>query len=193
MAFKMAKSSLFAILLRSPWWYSAFIGLSFIAISGIVAGGQYVILGIFSSLPFFGIAGSAGYRQLQQPSQKRVLEIAQLARSMPSAEIAEKIASRYREARYESNAFKGNTADLELTRGHIKLLLSSKRFKVANTGIEPLKQLVAAGDKVEARGYLYVTLGEISAAAREYARQNDIEFIQAERLAAFFEGKVDLE
>lgn len=193
MAFTLSKNSLFAILLRSPWWYSTLIALSFIAISGIVAGGQYLFLGIFSSLPFFGIAGTAAYRQFQQPSQKRVLQVAEQARSMPGAQIADKIASGYKESRYESEAFKGNAADLELTRGHRKLLLSSRRFKAANTGIEPLKQLVAAGEKVEATGYLYVTLGDISAAARDYARQNDIEFIQADRLAAFFDGKVNLD
>ena len=193
MAFKLAKNSLFAILMRAPWWYSTFIGLSLIAIGGIVASGQYVILGIFSSLPFFGIAGSAAYRQFQQPSQKRILEVAQQARLMPALQISEKIASRYKDARYESDVFKGNAADLELTRGHRKLLLSSRRFKAANTGIEPLKQLVAAGEKVEATGYLYVTLGDISAAARDYAKQNEIEFIQADRLAAFFDGKVNLD
>ena len=193
MAFKMAESSLFAILLRSSWWYSVLIGLAFIALSSIVFGGQYLLLGVFGSLPFFGIAGYAGYKQSQQPSQKRVLEVAQLARKMPAAQIADKIATRYVEERYKSNAFKGNAADLELTRGNRKILLCSKRYKVANTGIDPLKQLVAAGETAEATGYLYVALGEISAAAHDYAKQNNIELIQATRLAAFFDGMADIE
>ena len=189
----MAESSLFAILLRSSWWYSVLIGLAFIALSSIVFGGQYLLLGVFGSLPFFGIAGYAGYKQSQQPSQKRVLEVAQLARKMPAAQIADKIATRYVEERYKSSAFKGNAADLELTRGNRKILLCSKRYKVANTGIDPLKQLVAAGETAEATGYLYVALGEISAAAHDYAKQNNIELIQATRLAAFFDGMADIE
>ena len=112
---------------------------------------------------------------------------------MPAAQIAEKIATRYVEKNFESIEFKGNTADLEITRGYRKLLLSSKRCKVANTGIEPLKQLVAAGEKVEATGYLYVALGEISAAARAFATQNNIEIIQADRLAAFFDDQAGIE
>ncbi|MFK7858225.1 MAG: restriction endonuclease [Granulosicoccus sp.] len=189
----MSQSSLFAVLLRSPWWYSVLIGIVLIAISSIIVNGQYLALGVFAALPFFGIAGYAGYKQSQQPGKKRVLEVNEQARKMPAEQIAEKIAASYREARFDSSAFKGKAADLELSRGNRTLLLCARRFKVANTGIEPLKQLVAAGKKVEATGYLYVALGEISDAAREYARQNDIELIQAVELAAFFDGKVRIE
>lgn len=193
MAFKMAQGSLFAVLLRSPWWYSVLIALAFIAVSLVILDGQYVILGIFGALPFFGIAGFTGYKQSQQPSQERILEVAQLAKKMPAAQIAEKIAQSYIDVRYDSEAFIGSAADLVLTRGNRTFLLCSKRLKVANTGIEPLKQLVAAGKNAEATGYLYVALGEISATARDYAKQNDIEIIQAIKLAAFFDGKVKLE
>lgn len=190
MAFKMAENSLFAVLSRSAWWYSVLIGLCFIALSLIILSGKYLPLGIFSALPFFGIAAYSGYKQSQQPSRKRVIEVAEQARNMTAAQIAQKIADCYIEERYDSDAFKGNAADLILTRGNRTILLCSKRYKVGNTGIEPLKQLVAAGDKVEATGYLHVALGEISAAAREYANNNNIELIQADRLAGFFDKKV---
>jgi restriction system protein len=193
MAFKMAKGSLFAVLLRSPWWYSVLIGLFFIAASLPIANGKYVILGITAALPFFGIAGYAAYKQSKLPSQKRVFEVAEQARKMRASEITDKIANRYVESGYESKMFKGNAADLELTRGHRIVLLSSKRFKVGNTGVDPLKQLVAAGETAEATGYLYVALGEISAAARTYASQNNIELIQANELTAFFDGQVQIE
>lgn len=192
MAFKVNKNSLFAVLLRSPWWYSVLIGLAVIGISLVLFSGQYLLLGIFGALPFFGIGGFAGYKQSKQPRQKRVVEVAEQARAMPAKAIAEKIASTYVQARYDSNVFKGDAAELELTRGQHKLLLSSKRFKVGNTGIAPLKQLVAAGEKVEATGYLYVALGDISDAARDYAKDNDIELIRAIRLAEYFDGKVEI-
>lgn len=193
MAIKMAKGSLFAVLLRSPWWYSASIGLFCIGVGFAIAGGKYAILGISGALPFFGIAGYSGYKQSKLPSQKRVLEVAQQAQEMRSSQIAEKISNCYVENGYESNAFKGNAAEFELTRGHRKILLCSKRFKVGNTGIEPLKQLVAAGENAEATSYLYVALGEISVAARKYANQNDVELIQVDELAAFFDGQVQIE
>jgi len=193
MAFKMAKGSLFAVLLRSPWWYSASIGLFFIGIGLAIAGGKYAILGITGALPFFGIAGYSGYKQSKLPSRKRVFEVAEQAQKMRSGEIAEKIAKSYTDNGYESTVFKGAAAELELTRGRRTVLLSSKRFKVGSTGIEPLKQLVAVGKTVDATNYLYVALGEISMAARDYARLNGIELIQADELAAFFDGQVQIE
>ena len=193
MALKMSQNSLFAILLRSAWWYSVLIGVVFIALSASIAGGQYIVLGIVSALPFFAIAAYAGYNQFQLPSGKRVLEVAEQARSMPAASIADKIANEYVKRRFDSTAFKGGAADLVLERGNRKLLLSTKRFKAANTGIEPLKKLVAAGERTEATGYLYVTLGDISAAAHDYAKQNNIELIQATELTAFFDEKANIE
>lgn len=192
MAFKMSEGSLFAVLLRSPWWYSGLIALVIIGISLIVPTGQITVMVLSLSLPFLGIAGYAAYKQSQQPSQKRLIEVLEEARSLTPAQIADKIALSYTKERFDSDPFKGNAADLELTRGNRKLLLCSKRFKAANTGIQPLKQLVAAGEKAEATGYLYVTLGEVSENAHIYAIANDIELVQINRLAEFFDGKATI-
>ncbi len=193
MAFKMAQGSLFAILMRSPWWYSVLFGFAIIGISLLIAGGQYVVLGIFGALPFFGIAGYAGYKQSLRPSHEQLLEVVEQARKMPAMQVANKIAQPYIDGRFDSTPFKGNAAELELERGNRKYLVSTKRFKAANTGVEPLKQMVAAGENAEATGYLYVALGTVSDAAREYAQQNDVEIIEAERLAAFFGGNVQVD
>ena len=193
MALRMAEGSLFATLLRSPWWYSFLIALIVVALGLLIAGGRYLIFGITAALPFFGISIYALYRQLQMPSKQRIIEVQDTARKATGKKIADKIAASYVAQRYEATPFKGEAADLVLTRGSRTLLLCSKRFKAANTGIEPLKKLVAAGEKVEAYGYLYVTLGKISDAARDYAKQHDIEFIQATSLAAHWDGKYKVE
>lgn len=192
MAFKMSEGSLFAVLLRSPWWYSGLIALVIISISLLVPTGQITVMVLSLSLPFLGIAGYAGYKQSQQPSHKRLLEVAEEARALSPAQIADKIAQTYTKERFDSEPFKGNAADLELIRGNRKLLLCSKRFKAANTGIQPLKQMVAAGENAEVTGYLYVTLGEVSDNARSYAIENDIELIQIGRLAEYFDGSVTI-
>lgn len=192
MALKMAQGSLFAVLLRSPWWYSALIAFFIVSISLLLVGGQFLIFGLAAALPFIGIAGYAIYRQLQRPGTKRMLEVIEQARKMSSRELAKKIAANYEKLNFDVTPFNGAAADLELERGRHKFLLCCKRFKAANTGIEPLKQLVASGEKNEASGYLYVALGEITQNAREYAAQHDIELIQAEALAEFFDGKTRL-
>jgi len=193
MAFKLAKGSLFAVLLRSPWWYSGLIGLFLMLLSLPIADGKYVILGITAALPFFAIAGYSAYLQSKRPSQKRIVAVYEQAQRMRHTEIAQRIANCYTQIGYESKAFKGQAADLELTRGRRTVLLASKRFKAGNTGVEPLKQLVAAGQTAQTTRYLYVALGEISATARKYANLNSIEIVQASELAAYFDGQIQIE
>lgn len=183
---------MFAVLLRSPWWYSALIGLFILSLSLVVGSVQVAILVASLAVPFFGIAAYAFYKQSQRPSLKRVIAADEQARELSAEQIATKIADEYTKVRFKTEKFKGDAAELELERGNRKLLVSSKRFKAANTGVGPLKNLVAAGKNAEATGYLYVTLGEISAAAHEYASEHNIEFIQANKLATFFDGRVKI-
>jgi len=192
MAFKMAKGSLFAILLRSTWWYSVVIGLIIFAACLAITDAKYLILSFTAGLPFFAIGSYAGFKQFQQPSTKQVLKVTEQAKKIQAAGVAQKIAANYIKRGYAANTFKGNGADLELVRGHQKLLICSKRFKAANTGIAPLKTLVAEGNKIDATGYLYVALGEVTDTARDYAQQNSIELVEASRLATFFSGKAKI-
>ncbi len=192
MALTMAQNSLFAILLRSSWWLSVIIGLLLIAASLLIAGGKYLIVGITAALPFLGIGAYSAYQQLQRPSSNRVIEVVEQARSMPAADVARRIATAYEAERYSTEVFKPDGADLVMTRGGRVIVLSTKRFKAANTGIEPLKKLITAGQKAEAGGHLYVTLGEVSDTARKYARDNYIDLIDAEALAALFDQKAKI-
>ena len=192
MKFKMSEKSLFAILMRSTWWYSALIALFAIALGLAAFGGKYLILGIVTSLPFLGIAAYSAYNQSKRPKLKRVLEVDQAARKMSAGELAKTIADHYEKNNFKVATFKGDEAELELERGRHKYLLSCKRFKAANTGIEPLKKLTASGEKHEATGYLYVALGEISGSALDYAQKNKIELIQAEGLTEYFDGTRNL-
>jgi len=187
MLFKMREGSLFSVLLRSPWWYSVLIAVFLLSVSILVTGGRFLIFGIALALPFLVLACLSGYKQFQRPGQKRILEVVEEARGMPVKKLASKIASHYEKQNFDIEPFKGNAADLDIERGRYKFLLCCKRFKAANTGIEPLKQLVEAGKKIEATGYLYVALGTVTDNARTYARENDIELIQAESLAEFFD------
>ena len=192
MKFKMAHGSLFAVLMRSTWWYSALIALFAVAMGFVAFEGQYLIIGVAASLPFFGIAAYSAYNQAKRPAMKRVLAVQKAALKMSVSELAKTIADNYEKNNFSVVTFKGNEAELELERGRHKYLLSCKRFKAANTGIEPLKKLTAAGEKYEATGYLYVALGEISGNALEYAQKNKIELIQAEALTEYFDGTKDL-
>lgn len=183
MNFKMAEGSLFAILLRSGWWWSALIAGVIIMITVATVGSTYLVFGIAAALPFIGIAGMAAFRQSKRPSKKQVQEIVENALALPARELSTKVAAAYERDGFEVIEYKGKGADLDLTKGWRRILVSSKRFKAASIGIEQLKVLNEAVKREEATGCVFVGLGELSDAARKYAIDNNIEIVGSEPLA----------
>src|SRR5258708_36541577 len=84
MKFLIAKNSLFAILLRSPWWISIVIAAGIIAAARLVVPEIYAF---FGALPFIVIGGVAGWRQVRAPSAARVSETLEAGRAMSWGEF----------------------------------------------------------------------------------------------------------
>ena len=188
MEFKMSEGSLFAILLRSGWWWSVLIAAVIILITSAVFGPKFLVIGIAAAIPYLGIAGMSAYKQSKRPSKKQVQEIVDQARSLPARELSSKVRAAYERDGFEVAPYKGNAADLDLTKGWRRILVSSKRYKAASVGIEQLKALNEAAKREEATGCSFVGLGEVSEAARKYATDNNIEIIQSEQLALLLSG-----
>ena len=72
MKFQMAPNSLFAILLRSPWWYSLAIALVLGTAMAAVMPDGWRIVGALSAFPFAVISAVALGRQWKQPSVEQV-------------------------------------------------------------------------------------------------------------------------
>ncbi|KOQ26987.1 membrane protein, partial [Achromobacter xylosoxidans] len=76
MKFRMSQNSIFAVLLRSPWWMSAGVAL-LLSVGGFAALPlEYAAMGVFAAVPFAVIAIIAAYRQLRAPSGARVEAVA---------------------------------------------------------------------------------------------------------------------
>ena len=180
MKFQMAKNSLFAILLRSPWWISA------AAAAGIFAAARLVLPEIhafFVALPFAVIAAYAGWRQRQAPSAARVAGTLQALRAMSWDEFSSAIEDAYAREGYVVSRTLGAGADFELTRAGRISLVGAKRWKAARTGIEPLRELHAAGRARDAHECIYVLAGEITDNARAFAAGNNIRLVHDAGLA----------
>ena len=61
---KLHQNSLFAILLRSPWWISAMVGIGVALVLRLFLPIEFAI---FGGLPFLVIAAVAGWRELRRP------------------------------------------------------------------------------------------------------------------------------
>jgi restriction system protein len=177
---EMNKNSLFAVLLRSPWWISLAVA------AGVVAGLRLLlpdIYAFFAALPFMVIGAYAGWQQLRAPSAAKVARSLEALRAKPWGEFAAALESAFRRAGYTVNRLDGREGDFELTKAGRVSLVSCKRWKVARTGIEPLRELHAARRRREAQDCIYVAAGEITNNALTFSAQNNIQLLHGAELA----------
>ena len=184
MRLRMRENSLFAILLRSPWWYSLLIGAAIVGLAFALLRPQHAIYGMAISIPFFGLAAIAFYRQMGQPTARKAAATVEWIRTARARELTRALTAAYSEAGYRTRPYGGNAADLQLDRDGRVTLVSCKRAKAATTGIDPVRALAAAGEREEAGALVLVALGELTSEARSFAEENRIEILDGGRLAA---------
>ena len=190
MKFKMSPNSLFAILLRSPWWISfALVGLFSLAAAALLPR-EYVIAGVLGTFPFFATGCVAAWRQWHAPSAARVAAMHATLQSLPWRDFADALEAAWRASGHGVERLAaGGSADFVLTQGSQTLLASARRWKAANHGVEPLRELHTA---MQARGtpqgmYL-VAQGSVSDNARLFARDHAITVVEGDALAHLLLG-----
>ncbi len=175
-----SKESLFQILSRQPWWISVAVaaglfGIAQLALPRLIAGAIAV--------PFLAIACYAGYRQLRAPSAANIDEILARIRNMPWENFSAIIAEAYRRDGFAVSEIYRDAVDLKLEKGGRTSIVSCKRWKAAQTGIGPLRDLAEAKDPNEAAECIYIAAGEFTANARDFAKQKSIRLISDSALA----------
>ncbi len=182
MKFKMAPNSLFAILLRSPWWISIGIAVVFAAASRALLPADYWVFGAMGGFPFLGIGLYACWQQMQAPSSKRMAAILQAVSAMGWREFADALEQGFTAQGYSVKRIDGS-ADFAIQREGRTTLVAAKRWKAARVGEEMLQALHSAMAAQDASACQYVTLGEPSANALRFARQHNVQLVQADALA----------
>ena len=170
----MHPNSLFAVLLRSPWWMSAGVAIA------IVAGVRLAldtIYAVFAALPFAVIAAYVGWQQLRAPSAGRIAGTLERLRALSWGDFSSAMEEAFRREGYTVSRPGGAQADFELVQGSRTTLVACKRWKATRTGIEPLRELEAARRAREAHGCIYVAAGEITEQARAFAAQKNIRLV----------------
>lgn len=180
MKLKMHDNSLFAVLLRSPWWVSILVA------GGLFAGLRLFVAPVYASffaLPFLVIGAYAAWQQLRAPSAASVAATLEALRAMDAAQFAAALEEGLRRDGYAVTRLAAEDADLELQKGGRLALVSCKRWKAAHAGTEPLRRLKAVALKREAPDCIYVSAGELSPKALAYAAQENIRLIYGAELA----------
>ena len=187
MKLQMHSNSLFAVLLRSPWW-----------VAGLVVAGTFgatrlflpTEFAAFATLPFAAIMAYVAWKQLRAPSGRRIARTLERLRAMSWDEFSVALAAGYRREGYEVKRLPAGRhagADFELVQGSRSTLLACKRWKATRTGVEPLRELEEARraliDKGTLADCIYVATGEITAQARAFAAERGIRVLEGAELA----------
>ena len=189
MKYKMAPNSLFAILLRNPWWYSVLIAGVISAMCAALMPKDLVVFGIIGTFPFLVIAAMALKRQWNTPSAAAVeaetARLAGLSWREFSAELNAKFVKQgYSVTRLGANA-SGSAADFRLEKAGQVTLVAAKRYKAATHGVEPLRELHAAIQREGADSGLYLAgNGTLSDSARIFARDHGITVLDGNAIGA---------
>jgi restriction system protein len=158
--FKLNEKSIFAILLRSPWWISYAIAIA-IGVAGVaLLPANLYLIGALGGFSFIVIGSIAAYRQFQAPSNAHV------------AGTLEKIA-----------AMSWREFSAALDKAGRSTLIACKRWKAARLGIDTFQALHQAGETMEANGCLCITMAEVTDKAMQYAAAHQIRLIRATELA----------
>lgn len=179
----MHENSLFAILLRSPWWISIAIAGGIVALVKFALPAVPIAYAVVAALPFIVIGAVAGWRQLRAPSAARVGNTVEALRAMSWGDFSTALEEAFRRDGYTVSRLPGGAADFELTRAGRVSLVACKRWKVARTGVEPLRELWEARRAREAYECLYIATGELSDGARKFAVEKNVRIVHGAELA----------
>lgn len=171
---KLPQNSLFAILLRSQWWVSVLVAAGVFGVIRIFMAWGYAL---FATSPFVVIAAMAAWRQIRVPSGARLEKALETVRAMSWEDFARTLEAGFRRDGYTVKRVDG-AADFELEKSGRVSLVCARRWKAARTGVEPLKELVTAGEKRGAGECVYVVAGEMTENGRGFAKEKGIRLVE---------------
>jgi restriction system protein len=185
---RMAENSLFAVLLRSPWWISVLIGsvLSVLALALLPV--AYRVVGAVGTLPFFVIAALAARRQWKLPSAAQVTQTTEAVSVMGWPAFAQQLEEAFQRNGWTVTRSTTEPVDFALERQGRRLLVHARRWKSARLGLEVLRSLQARREADGAQDALCICLGDLSDTARPFATRNHIAVWRAGELAQALRG-----
>ena len=180
-SFKMSENSLFAYLLRSPWWVSFAIAVAFGLAARFFLPDAYAPYALSFAIPFIVTGFMVVWKQRNTPRASRVAATLEAIAAMSWREFSALMAQALERDGYVVTRTEG-AADFVLVKGGRTSLLSCKRWKAASHGIEPLRELDAARRAQQLHAAIYVVTGDLTDNARRFATERRVTLLQAPEL-----------
>ncbi len=179
----MSEKSLFAMLLRSPWWISFAVAIAVSLAGFALLPERFKGAGLLSGFPFAVIGFIAMWKQRNTLTPQQIEEALQKLSSMSAREFTDKLAAEYERDGYKVTPFTKPGADLAIEKNGYTTLVNCKRWKAAAHGVEPVSELYAAMNTQDIGRGIYVALNAPSEAAGTFAANNGIQFMTGPKLA----------
>ena len=170
----MAENSLFAILMRNPWWISMLIVIVFCLLCMAILPKDLRIFGMMGTFPFFITGIVAFKRQWGKPKPAAVeAELTRLS-SLNWRDFSAELEAKFVKQGFEVTRLNSGVADFKLEKGGHITLVSAKRYKANTHGIEALQALVAQQEAQGADKAMYVCLIPVTAQAAKFAKEKGV-------------------
>lgn len=178
------KTTLFSLLLASPWWVSALTGVVFFSIAQFFFGHLSAFIAPSIALPFAALTAFVGYKQLGTVSSSTAEARMGALREMPWDTFSGIVRRAYEKQGYSVTSASGRGFDFLLQKGGRKTVLQCRRWKVNQVGAGQIEELVDAIIKEDAYNGIVLSAGNFSDKARESARGKPVSLINGADLAA---------
>jgi restriction system protein len=175
---KLPENSLFGILMRARWWMSALVALGVFGLARLVLPEG---LALFAALPFGVIACVVAWKETRQPRGVRLERALEALRAMSWDEFADALQAGLPREGYSVKRI-GGAADFELEKSGRVSLLGARRWKAAVMGVEPLRELAAAGEKRGTAQCLVAVAGSMSDRARAFLAEKGMKTVEGGEL-----------
>ncbi|MFY9183991.1 MAG: restriction endonuclease [Limnohabitans sp.] len=183
MKFKMSEKSLFATLLRAPWWVSFLVMFGVALVAGALLPEAYKTAGMLGAFPFFVIGVMAAWRQRNAISASRIQELVEQARGMGWRDFSVLIEEALRQQGFVVSRLNDGPADFQIEKNGRITLVSAKRWKAATVGAEHLRELLAARESRDAFSCTCMSLGVFSQAAIDLASSSPMQLLGSANIA----------
>lgn len=183
MKFKMSEKSLFATLLRAPWWVSFLVMFAVALVAGALLPEAYKTAGMLGAFPFFVIGVMAAWRQRNAISPKRIQELVEQARGMGWRDFSVLVEEALRQQGFVVSLLNEGPADFQIEKNGRVTLVSAKRWKAATVGAEHLRELLAVRESRDAFSCTCMSLGVFSQAAIDLANDSPVQLLGSANIA----------
>lgn len=180
----LPKNSLFAILLRSPWWKSLGVAALLSLIAYALLPERLKLAGALASMPFVVIGLMAAWRQLKQPSARAIERTQAGVRAMDWPAFCAALETALTSDGYIVERSDRSGVDFQTFKDGRRAAVCARRWKSAQIGVDGLRALRAAAHEADCQDAIYVSLGDLSEAAGRFAQSERVQVWGASELAA---------